>query len=73
MAADLKKALRERRTIIFVGQSKLSERPHRMQPGASRTRTPVLWYRCNWNVLSAAAAIICGLCCGPGCPRIASG
>jgi transposase len=40
----LKKALCLRRTIIFVDESGLSERPHRVRTWAPRGQTPVLQY-----------------------------
>ncbi len=43
----LKKALREGRTIIFIDESGLSERPHRVRTWAPRGQTPVLHYHFN--------------------------
>jgi transposase len=57
LAADQKKALRERRTIIFIDESGLSERPHRVRTWAPRGQTPVLHHHFNWKMLSAVAAI----------------
>jgi hypothetical protein len=57
LAADLKKALRERRTIIFIDESGLSERPHRVRTWAPRGQRLVLQYHFNWKVMSAAAGI----------------
>ncbi|MBV9482871.1 MAG: winged helix-turn-helix domain-containing protein, partial [Acidobacteria bacterium] len=37
----IKKALAERRTIVFVDESGLSERPHRVRTWAPRGQTPV--------------------------------
>src|SRR5258707_15809939 len=51
----LKKALRERRTIVFIDESGLSERPHRVRTWAPRGQTPVLQYHFNWKMLSAMA------------------
>ena len=53
----LKKALGERRTIVFIDESGLSERPHRVRTWAPRGQTPVLQYHFNWKVLSALAGI----------------
>jgi len=53
----LKKALCERCTIVFIDESGLSERPHRVRTWAPRGQTPVLQYHFNWKVLSAAAGI----------------
>lgn len=47
----------QRRTIVFVDESGLSERPHRVRTWAPRGQTPVLQSHFNWNQLSAAAGI----------------
>jgi transposase len=47
----------EKRTIIFIDESGLSERPHRVRTWAPRGQTPVLQYHFNWKVLAAAAGI----------------
>ena len=47
----------ERRTIVFIDESGLSERPHRVRTWAPRGQTPVLQYHFNWKVLSAVAGI----------------
>src|ERR1035437_9775107 len=52
-----KKALRARRTIIFIDESGLNERPHRVRTWAPRGHTPVLQYHFNWHLLSALAGI----------------
>jgi transposase len=57
LAGDKKKALRERRTVVFVDESGLSERPHRVRTWAPRGQTPVLQYSFNWKCLSAMAGI----------------
>jgi hypothetical protein len=49
---SLKKALCERRTIVFIDESGLSERPPRVRTWAPRGPTPVLQYHFNWKVLS---------------------
>jgi transposase len=43
--------------IVFIDESGLSERPHRVRTWAPRGQTPVLQYHFNWKVLSAAAGI----------------
>jgi hypothetical protein len=53
----IKKALCERRTIVFIGESGLSERPHRVRTWAPRGQAPVLQYHFNWKVLSATAGL----------------
>lgn len=42
---------------MFVDESGLSERPHRVRTWAPRGQTPVLQYHFNWKLLSAAAGI----------------
>ena len=53
----LKKAQRERRTIVFIDESGLSQRPHRCRTWSPRGQTPVLQYSFNWKKLSAVAGI----------------
>jgi transposase len=53
----LKKARRARRTIIFIDESGLSERPQRVRTWAPRGQTPGLQHHFNWKVLSVAAGI----------------
>ena len=53
----LKKAQKEGRTIVFIDESGLSERPHRCRTWAPRGQTPVLPYHFNWKVLSAMAGV----------------
>ena len=43
--------------IIFIDESGLSERPHRVRTWAPRGQTPVLQYHFNWKALSATAGI----------------
>src|SRR5713101_6203315 len=57
LAADLKKARCERRTLVFVDESGVNERPQRVRTWAPRGQTPVLQHHFNWKVLSAAAGI----------------
>jgi transposase len=57
LAGDKKKARQQRRTIVFVDESGLSERPHRVRTWAPRGQTPVLQYTFNWKCLSAIAGI----------------
>jgi transposase len=52
-----KKAKREGRTIVFIDESGLSERPHRCRTWAPRGQTPVLQYHFNWKMLSAMAGV----------------
>ena len=57
MAGAKKKAAKDGRTIVFVDESGLSERPHRCRTWAPRGQTPVLQYTFNWKCLSAIAGI----------------
>jgi transposase len=57
VASDKKKARQQHRTIVFVDESGLSERPHRVRTWAPRGQTPVLQYTFNWKCLSAIAGI----------------
>src|SRR5947209_19484515 len=53
LAGNKKKAQQEQRTVVFVDESGLSERPHRVRTWAPRGQTPVLQYSFNWKCLSA--------------------
>src|ERR1019366_2463325 len=55
LAGVKKKAKNEGRTIVFIDESGLSERPHRCRTWAPRGQTPVLQYHFNWKTLSALA------------------
>src|SRR6266550_1852185 len=57
LAGAKKKSLREGRTIIFIDESGLSERPTRVKTWAPRGQTPVLQYSFNWKQLSVVAAL----------------
>ena len=57
MAHVKKNAAAEGRTIVFIDESGLSERPHRVRTWAPRGQTPVLQLSFNWKVLSAIAGI----------------
>jgi transposase len=57
LAGTKKKARCEQRTIVFVDESGLSERPHRVRTWAPRGQTPVLQYSFNWKCLSAIAGM----------------
>ena len=57
MAGAKKNAAKQRRTIVFVDESGLSERPTRTRTWAPRGQTPVLQYHFNWHQLSAMAGI----------------
>ena len=57
LAGVKKKAKNEGRTIVFIDESGLSERPHRCRTWAPRGQTPVLQYHFNWKTLSAIAGV----------------
>jgi transposase len=56
--AHLKKiAARQRRVIVFIDESGLSERPCRARTWAPRGETPVLQYSFSWKQLSVIAGV----------------
>jgi transposase len=56
--ADAKKnAEIQGQTIVFVDESGLSQRPHRVRTWAPRGQTPVLQFHFNWKTLSLMAGI----------------
>jgi len=57
VAASKKKARREGRTIVFIDESGLSTRPHRVRTWAPRGQTPVLRETFNWDKLSVIAGL----------------
>jgi transposase len=57
LAGAKKNAQRRGQTIVFVDESGLSERPHRLRTWAPRGQTPVLQYHFNWKTLSVMAGI----------------
>lgn len=57
LAAPKKKARREGRTLVFLDESGLSQRPHRARTWAPRGQTPVLTFNFNWKSLSAIAGL----------------
>ena len=57
LAGAKKKSQREGRTIIFIDESGLSERPTRVKTWAPKGQTPVLQYSFNWKQLSVVAGI----------------
>jgi hypothetical protein len=52
-----KKAAREARIIVFIDESGVSERPHRVRSWAPKGQTLVLQYSFTWKQLSAVAGI----------------
>jgi transposase len=57
LAGAKKNAARQGQTIVFVDESGLSERPHRVRTWSPRGQTPVLQYHFNWKTLSAIAGM----------------
>lgn len=57
LAPAKKNAVKQGRTIVFVDESGLSERPTRTRTWAPRGETPVLQYHFNWHQLSVMAGI----------------
>jgi transposase len=57
LAGAKKKCRREGRTIVFIDESGLSERPTRVKTWAPKGQTPVLQYSFNWKQLSVIAGI----------------
>ena len=57
LAGARKNAARQGRIIVFIDESGLSERPHRMRTWSPRGQTPVLQYHFDWKTLSAIAGI----------------
>lgn len=57
MARAKKKALREKRTIVFVDESGLSERPSVVRTWAPKGQTPQLVFSHAWGKLSVIAGI----------------
>jgi transposase len=57
LAKTKKKALRDRRTIVFIDESGLSTRPHRVRTWAPRGQTPVIQETFGWKSLSVIAGI----------------
>src|SRR6267142_1429477 len=57
LAGAKKNARRQGRTIVFVDESGLSERPTRVRTWAPKGQTPVLQYSFNWKQLSLIAGV----------------
>lgn len=57
LAGAEKNCARQRRVIVFVDESGLSERPTRVRTWAPRGQTPVLQCRFTWKQLSVIAGI----------------
>jgi hypothetical protein len=57
LADAQKKARREGRTILFIDETGLSQRPTRVRTWAPKGCTPVLHYSFNWKQLTVIAAL----------------
>lgn len=57
MARPKKKALREERIVVFIDESGLSQKPHRVRTWAPKGKTPVLEFDFNWKKLSIIGGI----------------
>jgi len=57
LAGAKKNAARQGRIIVFIDESGLSERPHRVRTWSPRGQTPVLQYHFDWKTPSAIAGI----------------
>ena len=57
MAGPKKKAHAEGRTIVFIDESGLSQKPHRCRSWAPRGKTPILQFNFNWQRLSVSAGL----------------
>jgi transposase len=57
LANSKKNARREKRLIVFVDESGVSERPTRIKTWAIRGQTPVVQFHFNWHQLSLIAGM----------------
>jgi transposase len=57
VASVKKKALKEGKTIVFIDESGLSEKPNVVRTWGERGKTPVIQYHFNWKKLSAIAGL----------------
>lgn len=57
LGGSKKKAKRERRWVVFLDESGVSQKPSVRRTWAPRGRTPVLRHRFNWKKLSICTAI----------------
>src|SRR5215467_7812917 len=65
----IKKALQEGPTILFIDESGISQRPHRVRTCSPRGETPVLQYNFNWDTLSAVEGSL-SIVSTSGCIRV---
>ena len=57
LARHKKKALTEGRTLVFVDESGITQKPHRVRTWAPKGETPILQHHFNWDNLAAIAGI----------------
>jgi transposase len=57
LASAKKNAKARGQTIVFIDETGLSERPHRVRTWAPRGHTPLLQMHFNWHKLSAVAGV----------------
>jgi len=57
LACTQKKALREKRLIVFIDESGISERPTRVRTWAPKGKTPIIQFHFNWTHLSVIAGL----------------
>lgn len=57
LAGAKKNAIVREQTIVFIDETGISERPHRVRTWAVRGQTPVLQMHFNWHQLSAIAGL----------------
>lgn len=57
VAAFKKNAIKEGKTIVFIDESGITERPFVVRTWGRRGETPVLQYHFNWKQLSAIAGV----------------
>jgi len=57
MAGFKKKALAEGRTIVFIDESGLTQKPHRVRTWSPKGQTPLLFHPFNWENLGAIAGL----------------
>jgi transposase len=57
MAGFKKKALAQGRTIVFIDESGLTQKPHRVRTWSPKGQTPLLFHPFNWENLGAIAGL----------------
>jgi len=57
LAGAQKKCTAERRLIVFIDESGLSERPTRVRTWAPKGQTPIVQFHFNWKHVSAIAGL----------------